>query len=36
MVGVGTYKSAGARLCKIMGPKLPVEVMDIEYLVVAH
>jgi hypothetical protein len=29
MVGVGTYKSAGAKLCKIIGPRFPVVVIDI-------
>lgn len=29
MVGVGTYNIAGAKDCKINGPKLPVVVIDI-------
>jgi len=28
-VGVGTYNIAGAKLCKISGPKFPVVVIDI-------
>lgn len=32
MVGVGTYNMAGARDCKIIGPKLPVVVILIKPL----